>query len=244
MFGNNIPAQNEFASFPGHPATTSLSTVLGSILQVPDWILSVADYNKLVPYYNLVPRVSDGGSRGGVIRAAGTANIVKYDADRLYSSVDEFVFKAQGAADSRDSNNASLSNNFLEQARFFLTAHSRAPEVNMFNLPRVSLWPLDPSVQNSKDKLISYCSTINGLPFYFSRTVVKGSKPAASDFLNTSQSPTMDWDKYPRNKTLYNYLQSLTSENIPGLGGKLSEKYKETREIKFSPRWSTSCAPA
>ena len=226
MFGNNIPAQNEFASFPGHPATTSLSTVLGSILPVPDWILSVVDYNKLIPYYNLVPRVSDGGSRGGVIRAAGTANIVKYDADRLYSSVDEFIFKAQGAADQRDPNNTSLSNNFLEQARFFLTAHSRAPEVNMFNLPRVSLWPLDPNVQNSKDKLISYCSTINGKPFYFSRTVVKGSNPKAGDFLSTSQSPTMDWDKYGRNKTLYNYLQSLTSKNIPGLGGKLSEKYR------------------
>lgn len=221
-FGNNIPGQNEFASFPGHPATTSLSTVLGSILPVKDNIASVIDYNReLLPYYDLVPRVAGGGSRGGLYRAKGVADVVKYDADRLYSSVDEFIFKAKD----RGLNNNVISNDFLNQARFFLTAHSRGPEVNMFNLPRISLWPLDPNVQNSKDKLISYCSTINGKPFYFSRTVVKGSAPSATEFLNTSQSSFIDWDKYPRNKVLYNYLQKLTDANIPGLGGSLAEKY-------------------
>lgn len=224
-FGNNIPAQNEFASFPGHPATTSLSTVLGSILPVPDWINTVVDYNRLVPYYSLVPRVTEGGSRGGVLRPKGTADIIKYDADRLYSSIDEFIFKAKSVSADRDANNTKIDNNFLDQARFFLTAHSRAPEVNMFNLPRISLWPLDPVVQNSKDKLIAYCSTVNGKPFYFSRTVVQGNNPTAAAFLNTSQSSMSDWDKYPRNKVLYNYLQSLTKADIPGFGGSLLKKY-------------------
>lgn len=226
----NIPAQNEFPTFPGHPAATSLSPVLGSIFPipantngVPDW-LTASTYSSRLPYYELIPRVTGGGSNGGT-RTPTANQVVNYDADRLYASVDEFIFKAKSSGASRQENDPAIDNEFLEQARFFLTAHSRAPEVNLFNLPRISLWPLDPNVQNAKDKLIAFCSTFKGWPYFFQRTVVPGASPDVSAFRNTSQSSTADWDKYPRNKQLYNYLQKLTDRPIPGLGGQLSAKY-------------------
>lgn len=226
----NIPAQNEFATFPGHPASTSLSPVLGSIFPipanangVPDW-LTTSTYSRLLPYYNLTPRVSDGGSNGGT-RTPGRTQMVIYDADRLYASVDEFLFKARSVGSQREENEPSMDNRFLEQARFFLTAHSRAPEVNLFNLPRISLWPIDPNTQNGKDRLLAFCSTFSGQPFHFQRTVVSGNSPDLSSFRNTSQSSSIDWDKYPRNRQLYNYLQRLTDRAIPGFGGRMSDKY-------------------
>lgn len=228
-----IPAQNEFATFAGHPASTSLSPVLGSIFPIPandkgipNWP-TASTYSAWKAYYDLVPRVTHGGSNAATRKSDKTSNIIKYDADRLYGSVDEFIFKANSSAARRQKNAPAIDNEFLEQARFFLTAHSRAPEVNLFNLPRISLWPLDPSTQNGKDKLLAFCSTFNEQPFYFQRTVVPGSSPPISAFQNTSQSATADWDKYPRNKQLYNYLQTLMRSEIPGFGGSLARKYPQ-----------------
>ena len=30
----------------------------------------------------------------------------------------------------------------MDKTRFFLTAHSRAPELNLFGRPRVTIWPV------------------------------------------------------------------------------------------------------
>ena len=119
-----------------------------------------------------------------------------------------------------------------------MTANSRAPEVNLFNKPRITLWPLqvdpDPSsgasTRNAKDKLIAFCSTVGGVPYYFQRYNTYTSDTQSP--IPSSQSPLMDFylssntanppGTPSRNQALYAYLQNLTNLPIPGLGGSLS----------------------
>lgn len=234
-FATAIPGQNEFQRYPGHPAKTSLSTVLGAFLPVPAqaWYQGIPgstlsqNQNQLKAYYDLVPRVADGGTRGGSVNendSTGNPNAsfvdIRLDSDRLYASLDEFLFSATRAV-----NNALIDSGALERSRFFLTAHSRAPELNLFGKPRVTLWPLqaDPNLRNVKDKLIAFCSEVGGYPFYFQRyNVYGGTQPS-------SQSPTLDWTGVPRNEAIYSYLDKLTQENIPGFGGNFNAKYSGAR---------------
>ena len=116
------PVQHEYQRYPGHPATAYLSAVFSNLSR--DQIFS------------LIPRVSGGGSEGGTV---GGPNVTQAplnpDADRLYASVDELLFKPTSTSGTRDLNDASksiLDKPRLEQAKFFLTADSRAPEVNLF----------------------------------------------------------------------------------------------------------------
>ena len=192
----DIPAQNEFQMFSGHPAKTSLSTVFGSksIWPIPGtpvngvfkptFLSTTNDYTALLPYYDLVPRVTQGltrGSAGGTqpVSSNNTTGIL-YDTDRLYASIDELMFNTRTNSNgtTRSTRNAmqsvdgggqapAITPAFLETTRFFLTTTNRAPEVTLLNTPRISLWPLmlQPSqrfssLRTAKDKLLAFCSTI------------------------------------------------------------------------------------
>jgi uncharacterized protein (TIGR02600 family) len=238
-FSTSIPGKDEFQRFPGHPAKNCLSTVFGPLLPSPSpaWFDGISggqlatNQSQLKSYYDLIPRVADGGTKGGTINeadAAGNTNPaftpVTPDADRLYASTDEFLYTP-----SRTSNNTVLNNSFLEKAKFFITAQSRAPELNVFGEPRMTIWPLqlDESLRNAKDKLIAFCSQIGGQPYYFQRyNTCDGSNQSAA----SSQSATLDWKGVPRNQTLWSYIDALTQENIPGFGGSFAAKYPDTRQ--------------
>ncbi|CAN5761777.1 hypothetical protein BH09VER1_BH09VER1_13330 [soil metagenome] len=183
------PAQGEFQAYPGHPATTSLATVLSSVG---------------ANLYSITPRYSAGGSKGGTAVATGA---IARKSDRLYSSIGELLFNP-----TRGTNG--LSRQQLDTARFFLTARSRAPEVNLFGQPRVSIWPLhvtdDVAHRTPTDRVLAFCSTSNGLPYYFARS---NPLSATADIGLT------------RNAALLTYLDTLTSSPIPGFGGKFSAKY-------------------
>jgi uncharacterized protein (TIGR02600 family) len=237
-FATAIPAQNEFQRFPGHPAKTALSTVFAPIIPSPNsgtggpalpYVSNVAtNQTQLAAYYDLTPRVSDGATRGGTVNetdsafrpiVSGTKN------DRLYASVDELLYNPARAITASGTLTVSgtVFREFLEQAQFFLTAHNRAPELNLFGQPRLALWPLqaDQRDRNTKDKLIAFCTTIGNLPYYFQRynTYTRAGLADAS-----SQSATRDW-QIARNRDLWNYLDNLTQRDIPGFGGSFAAKY-------------------
>ncbi len=113
---------------------------------------------------------------------------------------------------------AALKKTDIEQARFFLTTISRAPEVNLFNLPRVVCWPIhsDPDRRTAFDKLIAFCGTLNGQPYYFQR--------------QNKDSATEDYQSINRNRELYSYLQSLTSLPTPGFGGSIEGRLGQDRD--------------
>lgn len=190
--GLRQPAKHEWQRYPGHPATTSLSTVFPTL--------------KRDQIYAITPRVNGGGSDGGNAIANGA---IVADRDRLYASVDELMFDATRAGDN------GLTQEQIEQARFFLTAHSRAPEVNLFGKPRVACWPISPAHQTGFDKMIALCSTIGGKSFYFQR--------------EDPNSPTHDIG-IPRNADLYLYLHNLTSRAVPGFGMIFGSKYPKDRD--------------
>ena len=197
------PALREYQRYPGHPATTSLWPVLGYK------VASEAAFDDFV--FSLAPRIARGGSEGGT-KAAG-ATPVTLDDDRLYTSVDELLFgtafetingkemrKEQGGLDRAD----------VERTRFFLTARSNSPEINRFNLPRVAIWPINAGSKtpSTLDRLIAFCSTINGAKYYFQRS--DATSPTADLQIDaTEEDPG-------RNLQLYTYLNNLLARAFPG----------------------------
>ena len=117
----------------------------------------------------------------------------------------------------------------LQRMRFFLTTTSRAPELNLFGLPRMCIWPINyqPSPVNptdprrsAYDRLIAFCSTIGGnssdpnvgSKFYFQR--------------NNPWSGTEDMSlDNRRNQQLYDYLLTLMSKKHPAGGGEFTTKF-------------------
>ena len=250
------PAVGEYQRYPGHPATTSLSPILAfsgtpsvpasnpllQALKIPALTTTITTVNNppFLTYYDLVPRISRGGSQAGAVipNTSNTSNTtavtpgqlgtVPNDSDRLFASVDEFLFAPPSASDTPGvtprqvlpallaSQTSAQVTQALEKAKFFLTAHSSAPEVTIFNTPRVSMWPewpmaASPSPQRTTlDSTLAFCAdtqTASGdTPYYFTRS--------------TARSTTADFTG--RNQTLYNYLQKLMSTPVPGFGGAFS----------------------
>ena len=247
--------QNEYQRYPGHPAMTCLSSVLGSLFPVDHSLQpslggyytspAPASYTSYQPYYDLAPKLNvdagtNLGSQAGTVSVTSGAAALSTKTDRLYSSVDELMFSSNlftdnahtasgtvtGASGTRPlTTSGTFTQAFLEKAKFFLTANSRAPDVNMFNQPRILTWPLNANTgaayRTPFDQAIAFCGTINNNAYYFTR-----SRP---------DHPTFDLDdtSMSRNRTLLSYLQTLTSQPVPGFGGSFTTKYttQETDQI-------------
>jgi hypothetical protein len=257
-------AQKEYQRYPGHPATTSLSTVFGRQLSRRlggDRALLIEEINKFIPrvtgaqygstdnLYNspLYDYSSKGGTKrggpAGGFQGGGQASTdefaypVSTDMDRLYATIDEFLYSPkftststgtrtpwQLAPPASASTGRDPTREMLEMARFFLTVNSRSPEQNLFNLPRVSVWPeqLSETRRTAADKLIAFCATMgpksgkDSLPFYFTR--------------GDANSPTVDLT--PRNLAVLDYLQGLTNRAFPGGGSArtFKDKYGPDRD--------------
>ena len=202
----NQPAQNEYQRYPGHPAMVSLRPILGDLGALGN-----------SGFYDLTPRYRWGGSEDGAksITVARTSLLTNKE-DRLYVTNDELLFKSTPSG-SRNAAGAAQ----VESLKFFLTSSSRAPELNLFGQPRVSIWPVSSSNLATRrtafDNLIAFCSTIGGKAYYFVREFP----------LSTVQ----DYDNFPRNQQLYSYLQRMTAAQVPGFGGTtFLDKYGTDRD--------------
>ena len=222
------PARNEFQRYPGHPATTSLSPIFGnldSFFNLPTGTTDAGNAPIYQRYYDLAPRITGGGSNAGstipnpdTTDNNGQLGSITTDSDRLYASADELLFRQPLSNDpsaSRPVNNVGLTKDILEKTKFFLTAHSSAPEVTIFNTPRVSMWPVWTSAAQRTllDRTLSFCANLQAnrqdTPYYFTRS--------------QSRSMTADYAGSPRNQQLYAYLKRLMSKPVPGFGGKFSD---------------------
>jgi uncharacterized protein (TIGR02600 family) len=252
------PAQHEYQRYPGHPATTCLSAVFGNIINAAIG----SNRAQMVKYItDAIPRVSDYGSGvSGNAAPLGSANTtlggtqpvttgtsVIVDEDRLYASLDEFRFappnpsniqanRAPQTLTSLSSGTAAQEEqNDVDTCRFFLTAHSKAPELNMFGLPRVSIWPiwdttnaLSRTTLTQFDSEILRCSTLNATgtnndPHYFCFFRYDPTSPTNDFPTTTGTLPTVN-----RNPLVFNYLKSLMSTKVPGFGSAFSAKYGTT----------------
>lgn len=185
------PGSGEYQRYSGHPATTTLAKVFPSL----------TSENLLA----LTPRYRFGGSRD----ATQMGSMVAAKKERKYSSVGELLYGP-------DRNASGLEAQQLEEARFLLTAHNRAPELTLFGTPRVSIWPVssDDTKRTATDRLLNFASRVNGQDYGFVRS--------------NPNSTTADI-AIPRNNELLDYLDTLTSRTIPGVGGSFSGKYPQDR---------------
>jgi uncharacterized protein (TIGR02600 family) len=252
IFGNlMLSSGNPSASGAFSMAALELAGYIGSTGS------SVSPFNQ---YYSIAPRVAPGGSNAGTtltgtdqysgtISESGTSALIPSQ-NRLYASVDELMFT--GSATNVSGTTARITNpnaagstasttptvitkKVLEKTRFFLTACSNAPEVTLFNTPRVSMWPVwDPgqiwasgtipitsgsTARTAYDNLAAFCGTVGGKTYYFTRA---NSRSNTYDYTQTVTDPATG---LTRNQDLYKYLETLTSENIPGFGGNFLTKY-------------------
>lgn len=218
QFRYNQPSTGEYNAYPGHPATVSLSAVVHNALagyshaQIVESMLA------------LTPRYAWGGSEDGSlptynprIELDRTKPGSTIKNDRLFATASEFLFSP--LASPRTVADPRLEEP-LKKSAFLLTASSRSPELNLFGLPRVGLWPIatDLDKRTVYDRLIARGTTIGSQEFFFQR-----SDPFATD----------EAEAIPRNWELLHYLDTLTSRPIPGFGGTFSSKYpgRENRQI-------------
>jgi hypothetical protein len=234
------PARLEYQRFPGHPATTCLSPVFGLLWgyahNIPPYPNRPEVYNfkegnrpkrgataSIPGIYEFAPFIPTG-------RNTSYGATVEVDPDRsfsgaseyertirtkhLYASVDEMIFKPKrlgtNASATKAEINSPLTPEALEKTRFFVTAQSRAPDVNLFGRPRVTIWPVHTreEFRTQFDTLFLFASTVyrasNGQPKHYNIT--------RSD----AKSATIDFNT--NNRALYEYLQWLTSQPFPGFG--------------------------
>ena len=250
------PVNLEFQRYGGHPATTTLALALPEL--ATSGTVTTANLANIL---NLTPSYANGGSQGGTVlsSASGTFSL---PSRRLYASVNELLFNPPGATGtSTPRNTSSLTRTQLEAAKFFITAHSRAPELNLFGLPRVSIWPSSALANTSAntyltatDSLMNFCATTYtgtaytstttpGGPgsYYFTRTPYVASSPGNTALLTGSQSTVSDAN-LSRNVALMNYLDTLTSDSMTPLPGDIAPS-GNSFDYKYTPSGASSTNP-
>jgi uncharacterized protein (TIGR02600 family) len=248
------PASGEYQRYPGHPATVALSAVLAPSITL-DPIKPGADKDAIVQtkeqIYELAPKIAKGGSKSGTLpfmnddfsaarseerTSATVSDAAASRSERLYASVDELIFK-----DATYTNNLRpparydlpsgkgrrmFDRETIERSRFFLTAHSRAPEITIHGLPRVAMWPvadekLGNNYRTSFDNMIALCSTLQPASggaavnnsYVFRRAQAHDAVYDATGSSSNFGSST----SLSRNSDLLNYLyKQMTTLNFPG----------------------------
>ncbi len=276
--------QGEYQRYPGHPATTSLGGIFGAYLSSHDlWRVlprtSTANYEAAQNYNATTVNPFSYGSDGGVRRVivgpipggskANNQNLLPKTM-RLYASVDELLFAAipGGPFDpkqptyQRQTNDSQmepgpprLTPEHLDKLRFFLTASSRAPELNLFGRPRVSVWPVrsernDETVTSATLLTTQTPNIVNNRP---SSKLVKyypaapdngtGLNPYDKVMLFCSTIGTINWTTAAIRTSEFGSSASSTSPGTAtGSPGPLPYRYIFFRKIPYLARDKVSVA--
>ncbi|MDR1191064.1 MAG: Verru_Chthon cassette protein A [Verrucomicrobiales bacterium] len=242
VFSESQPYHGEYQRYPGHPATTDIYQIFNALhvpmQDIPSYPPKLDHYaaNQYLPsasggaaplFFKFLPRYNDNNasSRGGTVgNIFGDLVPISSKNSRLYTSVGELLYDYNDKTHKREA--SGLTRQQIESGKFFLSAHSRAPEETLFGTPRLSIWPINQAYANNPvagnntklatpfDKTIAFCTTTgtggNRRQYYFQRS--------------QWSTPTYDAE-IVRNTELYNYLQQLSRLNIPGFGGNFQSKY-------------------
>lgn len=247
-FSLSQPAAKEYQRYPGHPATTCLSPALRWLFPAKTTTVTDpeywTDYKFKEAIYRMAPRLTGGyGSTVAATSNEADSEYRQFDRDRLFATLDEYWFRpdrspisragfyrvftdtsASYIADPKILVDATATPAALEKLRFFLTAVSRAPELNLYGMPRISMWPVheidNPLPSASKrtgyDDLMVFCSTIATKPYIFSRAnpwstkydyETSGAQTRVGASLNTNANRNRD--------LIEKYLKRITNIPVP-----------------------------
>tara|TARA_B100000927_G_scaffold55594_3_gene42552 strand:- start:15337 stop:20055 length:4719 start_codon:yes stop_codon:yes gene_type:complete len=239
------PAKNEWQRYPGHPATVHLSPALapGYLLNPMDNRTREQGRDAMEKLFDVVPRVVPGGSQSGTRKVdksiPSMANGLIPDTEPLFPSLDDMVMRSDRQPHVYPDNTGtdiseSELGDFLERSKFFITAYSRAPEVNLFNLPRVAIWPVYNAERSGEassdyqrkltsfDRLIHYCASVGN--------TAGGERYDYIFKREKADSPTYDYQGIPRNREVYEYLNRLMNQDYPGYGASFASKYSQDQQ--------------
>jgi len=214
------PWAAEYQRYPGHPASVSLSATFTN--------LTTNDIMAIAPRLTYQNNNTNVGSRWGSYVTENAPNAATFgtliivnpgidlafripdDASRLYANVDELLFATNRSATGTNP----VTPQQLETARFFLTASSRAPDVTLFNTPRILSWPITFEPGNTTkitpyDRLIAFCGTVGDNTNYAS----------TNSYYFTRFDPLSATKDYTANTRLLAYLRRMTTSAVPGFGG-------------------------
>jgi uncharacterized protein (TIGR02600 family) len=232
LLGLNQGVNNEFQRYPGHPAMTTLALALPEFTDASGNVSA----SNMAAILSFAPRYGNGGSVGGTV-ASGTTPTPTITLNsnpsgtpyRLFNSVNELLFNSPNALNASgqrysvgtypSGTTAILSRQQIETAKFFLTAHSRAPELNL------SGWPVSSqsgtSYRTAADNLIAFCATTPGVspsPYYFVRAPWVNPQ-ASTTVAGVGSNSTFTDVNLTQNTNLLAYLDNLTSLPVPGVPG-------------------------
>ncbi len=195
------PVRREIQRYPGHPATTCISSVLypGKAANHPNTEQSLSNEN-LERIYTLVPRVVHSGSLGGTT----TPNeAVTFDADPLFTSISGWEQKAG-----------------LITGRWqgLVTTFNPAPETTLHGRPRISIWPvaedMDSNIKATDyDRGSAELSTLGNETLVFQRRY------------STDRDEPIYQVGGGRNRDLFRMLLHQVYQTPPGYRHSLSTKY-------------------
>lgn len=224
--GSSSPVTNAFTPMPEPPGISSPGNFQPN---------NSADAERFRDYvesnHRLLPRTADHTDSANRERGSGhgtqtPTEAVTLKAERLYTTIDEMLFntnrQAQKVSGDGLQTSMTLTETDVRKARFFLTTHSAAPETNLFNLPKISLWPVqyDDELRTRTDRLMAAAARMSGHDYFLQRKSAWNGQgdPGSSQ----SQSEDLGLD---RNRQIIGYLQDLTELAVPGYGGTLASKY-------------------
>ena len=270
-WADSPPAIFEYQRYPGHPATVALSTVFSPGFNPNNYFPSgsypQANLTFKNAIYDFVPKLAMGGTNDGqvpfapndlALGATQTAApslqtlenvIMASKAETLFPSIDEALFNNKPGSGTKRTPRSLRSINGIEnmtadnlsRARAFLTAHSKAPETNMFGLPRVAIWPVpDTSTPSGGGNYLDYRTGFDTAVAVCSR-VGNTAGSALTETANTyyfrrldPSSHLTDMGRNPkgagggsgltRNGNLMTYLDNLVHLTMPG-GASFAQKY-------------------
>ena len=200
------PAQGEVQHYPGHPAMTSLSSILFADEETD---LSPTDLEAI---YAFTPKVTWGGTFGGTQEAT---EILRPDSAPLFPSVASALTDLQTEPNLLATAIGPEKAADAPQLAGFLTAHSSAPELTLHGTPRISVWPLGdtPEMRSPLDEAFAASTKTAAEFFSFQR--------------HDSESKTFDFFQAGNgnNEHLHRYLLDQTYKPYPHGLSPLGDKY-------------------
>lgn len=251
---NSPPVRGEFHRLSGHPSFTALSPImrgfgvsfvsppLQPVPQPASLLSGDAGYTDFVDaVHSLLPGLPprDTGSIHGTQEVGPFTTPPLLPRPAHFTQVSDLLFdtgigNGQRIIRLRNGHRNVASHRMdesdIRRANFCLTTYSSAPETNPFNLPKISLWPVqqNPANRTRTDQLMTLAASLGGPPnnpaFYGLQRAQDWTSPASP---GSSQDITADLAPGSRNDQLFEWLRTQTTLPFPGYGLSFQDKYGE-----------------
>ncbi len=197
-YARNQPVSQEIQRYPGHPATTSLSSILypGKAANHPDPSKCLTN-DELATIFTLTPRATHRGS----------STPLTFDDDPLYVHEDDWRRHAE-----------SLGIRHAAYLKGFQTTSNPSPETTIHGTPRMSIWPIHEggttrvSAYDERSEFLTRAGNNRQFFYHFRRRD------------HTSRHGELYSRAFRGNIRLYDTLMHLTHQKLPGYGQALASK--------------------